>query len=392
MYRLDVIFKGYKWDPQFLDNNTIAKHILVITEEELYELETLVERLDKETTEAEQFLNKNLKTAKPLALPKQTRKELWRMKNYEASKHIRLQRYDFHPIIEGGWAVSETNSDVPGGFAEASIMPIIAMNLLEKGKYWHRDFGEIIVNALQKKTRPNGRIMFVHCTSYSDDRQAMQFLGDKLANKGFNILYGAADHLNFENNKAISVLDGNKGEVDCIFRFTPLDWLIGIKPKRWQGYFDTTTPSCNHPIAVFAQTKRFPFVWESLERNGINLSAWRKLLPETVKVSDAKNKKGFVYKPVLGRVGEGITIKEACRDDEYEKIMKEVKRKPKRYIAQKRFNSLPLNTCEGEQFHICLGVYTVEGKAAGFYSRISKTPRIDSGAADIPVLIERSKK
>lgn len=31
-YRLDVIFNCYKWDPQFLDNNTIAKYALVLTE------------------------------------------------------------------------------------------------------------------------------------------------------------------------------------------------------------------------------------------------------------------------------------------------------------------------------------------------------------------------
>ncbi len=31
-YRLDLMFKAYKWDPQFLDNNTIAKYALVITE------------------------------------------------------------------------------------------------------------------------------------------------------------------------------------------------------------------------------------------------------------------------------------------------------------------------------------------------------------------------
>ena len=39
-----------------------------------------------------------------------------------------------------------------------------------------------------------------------------------------------------------------------------------------------------------------------------------------------------------------------------------------------------------------VGSYTVEGKHAGFYARISKTNRIDSNAQDIPVIIERSKK
>ena len=36
-----------------------------------------------------------------------------------------------------------------------------------------------------------------------------------------------------------------------------------------------------------------------------------------------------------------------------------------------------------------VGSYTVEGKHAGFYARISKKPRIDSYAEDIPVIIER---
>ena len=391
-YRLDIIFNCYKWDPQFLDNNTIAKHILVITEEEHKELEKLTEKLDKETIEAEEFLNNNLKLAKPLALPRQINNEIKKMKNYNPGKHIRLMRYDFHPTIEGKWAISEVNSDVPGGFAEASLIPQVAANLFKGNNYWYKNFGDIITNAIVGKTKQGGTIMFVHCTSYSDDRQLMQFLGDKLSNLGFNIIYAAADHLRFENNEAISILDGNMGKIDTIFRFTPLEWLIGIKPKKWQGYFDTTTTSCNHPIAMFAQTKRFPLVWDTLENLGVKLSTWRELLPETLEVKDGKNKEGFIFKPACGRVGEGIGIKEACLDDEYEKILKDVKKHPKQYLAQKKFNSKPLTSDEGENFHVCLGSFSVEGKAAGYYARISKTPRIDSNAADIPVLIERSKK
>jgi len=363
-YRLDVIFEGYKWDPQFLDNNTIAKHVLVITEEEHKELERLTEELEKETTQAEKMLLSNLKIAKPLALPRQIRKELIKMKNYQEDKHVRLMRFDFHPIDDGGWAISEVNSDVPGGFAEASLMPRIAAEVLENESYWHMDFGEILSNAISEKVKPGGNIMFVHCTSYSDDRQVMQFIGDKLKNRGFNSIYAAADHLRFENKEAISILNGNECKVDAIFRFTPLEWLIGIKPKRWQGYFDTITPSCNHPIAMFAQTKRFPLVWNALEKLGVSLSTWRELLPETLEVKDVKNKGGFIYKPACGRVGEGISIREACKEDEYEKIIKDVKKHPKKYIVQKKFNSRKLISEEGESFHVCLGSYSVSGKAA----------------------------
>ena len=387
-YRLDVIFRAYKWDPQFSDVNTLSRHALVISEEENAELERLTEQLDRETAMAEQALGANLGLAKPLALPRKARKELPRVQSYQEHRHIRLMRFDFHPIAGGGWAVSEVNSDVPGGFAEASEMPKITAALFEGRGFWCKDFGETITRTVLEKVKSGGCAMLVHCTSYSDDRQVMQFLGDRLEGAGFRVLYGAADHLRFENNKAISILDGNSCEVDAIIRFTPLEWLIRMKPKRWEGFFDTITPSCNHPIAIFAQTKRFPFVWDALEKIGVPLPTWRELLPETLEVRHAKNKSGFLFKPALGRVGEGVAIKEACRGNEYRKIIKDVKRHPKRYVAQKKFHSLPLACDDGGSYHVCIGSYSVEGKAAGYYARISTSPRIDSCAEDIPVLIE----
>ena len=80
-YRLNLMFDCYKWDPQFLDNNTVAKHALVITEEEHEEIKRITEAIDKETINAENFLNKNLYMAKPLALPKKIYSELKKINN-----------------------------------------------------------------------------------------------------------------------------------------------------------------------------------------------------------------------------------------------------------------------------------------------------------------------
>lgn len=390
-YRLNLMFECYKWDPQFLDHNTIAKYALVITEAEHEELRRLTEALDVETRAAEEFLNQNSDLARPLALPRSVSREIKKMRNYDSAGHVRLMRYDFHPTVDGKWAVSEVNSDVPGGFAEGSLMPQAALDALGKvngANLRYINFGDSLVAAIQKKVVKGGRIMLVHCTSYSDDRQVMQFLGDRLKEKGFQVIYAAADHLRFKEQKAFSILDGNEGEIDGIIRFTPLEWLTEIKPKRWQGYFDTITPSCNHPVAIYAQTKRFPLVWDALEARGLCLSNWRALLPDTLEVKDAKGKEGYIFKPACGRVGENISIKEACSGDEYRKIMTEVKRHPKKYLAQKQFHSMPLTGENGEAFHVCLGSYTVDGGHAGYYARISNSPRIDSNAADIPVLIE----
>ena len=119
------------------------------------------------------------------------------------------------------------------------------------------------------------------------------------------------------------------------------------------------------------------------------MKTWKELLPETLEVKKAEEKEGYIYKPVYGRVGERIAIKEACRDDEYEKILQDVKKHPNQYILQKKFQSKPLKSDEGKEYHICIGSYVINGKHAGYYARISSYPRIDSYAADIPVLIER---
>ena len=388
-YRIDAMFDCYKWDPQFLDSNTISKHALVLTKQEARSLARLTELLDQETRDAELFLNTHLSLAKKLRLPKKLLPELKRMKNYDPKRHIRLTRYDFHPTKEGEWAISEVNSDVPGGFAEASLLPKLVLQYLKSNKVESIDFGSHLVKALSKKIKKKGTVFFVHCTSYSDDRQVMQYLGDQMEQRGYHALYGAIDHLRFQNQEAISILDGHQGKVDGIVRFTPLEWVKDIKPKTWSGYFDTTTPSCNHPIAIFAQTKRFPFVWDQLESYGLSFSTWRKLLPNTIEVTK-KVPPGYLYKPAWGRVGEKISIQEACEEGEYQKILKEVKRHPKRYILQKQFSSQLLESPEGEWFHVCIGSYAVDGKHAGFYARMSRKLRIDSDAEDIPVLIERT--
>ena len=391
-YRLNAMFDCYKWDPMFYDSNTLAKYVLILSEQENKELIQLTENLDKETRLAEEYLNKDKKLSKKLNLPKKVREQIKNMQNYDKKNNIRLMRYDFHPDIEGNWIVTEVNSDVPGGFAESSLLPDLARKTINKKELTYTSFGERMVEEINKKLHKKGTIMMVHCTCFSDDRQVMQYMGDRLQKEGYDIIYGAADHINFNNKKAYCILDNNNKKIDLIFRFTPIEWLIQMKPRRWDGYFNSETVSCNHPIAIYAQSKRFPFTWDELEKNGISMKTWKKLSPETIEVNKLKNKEGFIYKPVYGRVGEKISIKEACRDDEYNKILKDVKLHPKQYLAQKKFLSKPLKGENNEEYHICIGSYTIEGKHAGFYARMSKYPRIDSYAADIPVLIESRVK
>lgn len=388
-YRLQAMFDCYKWDPQFCDNNTLAKYVLVLTKKENKEIIEFTKELEKETSLAEEYLNQNFKIAKKLALPKKILKQIPNMKSYNKTKNIRLMRYDFHPDINGNWVVTEVNSDVPGGFAESSLLPELARKIINNSELEFVSFGEKMIEVINKKLNKTGTIMMVHCTCFSDDRQVMQYMGDRLKKEGYKIIYGASDHISFKYKQAYCILDGNEEKIDLIFRFTPLEWLIQMKPRKWNGYFNTNTISCNHPISIYAQSKRFPLIWNELEKANIKMTTWKKLLPETLEVKNLGQKKGFIYKPVFGRVGEKISIKEACRGNEYKKIMQDVKKHPKQYLAQKKFESLPLSGENEEKYHVCIGSYIIDGEHAGYYARVSEYPRIDSYAADIPVLIEK---
>ena len=110
-------------------------------------------------------------------------------------------------------------------------------------------------------------------------------------------------------------------------------------------------------------------------------------MPETLDPRSRPHEDGWIYKPALGRVGEGISIAEAIPHKELAQIQKAAHKNPRHWIAQRRFKSQPISADSGESYHVCIGVFTVDGINAGLYGRISPYPRIDANAIDIPILI-----
>lgn len=404
-YRYQTIFKAYKWDPQVGDHNTVANQVLLMEEETAKQLELWAEQLSQETIQMEEAFLDKPSLAKQLGLPKKIIKALKQITrnssdkftnsavsktaSYDMSQNVRLMRFDFHPTSDG-WAVSEVNSDVPGGLAEASVLPRIACQYFN-GYQAHKNIAQSLYEAFLDKTSKEATIAFVHATSYADDRQVMEFLSDYFIKQGYQTVLAAPDHITWNQGKAYCNMDGNVGPIDGITRFFPLEWLTNLpKSSDWRGYYTTATPSCNHPIAIYTQSKRLPLVWDEL---GVNISTWKQLLPRTIDPKLVhRNDSSWIYKPALGRVGEGISIREAITEKERLKIEKSVRKHPRDWVAQQKFTSQPLINEKGEHFHLCVGVFTVNGKSAGFYGRISPYARIDDRAKDIPILVKGRDK
>jgi len=383
-YRYDVIFKAYKWDPQVGDSNTVAKYVVLMNRDTAELLGRLAEQLSEETMQMEEALAQKLYLAKKLGLPNEIKKALTRLSNYDRSRNVRLMRFDFHPT-KIGWMISEVNSDVPGGLAEASVLPAVATRYFN-GYSPHKNVADSILVAFQHKMKPGGVAAFVHATSYADDRQVMQFLGDTFGQNGYQTLYAAPDHIKWIDKKAVNTIKGLEGNVDSIIRFFPLEWLANLPQKKtWLGHYDCDTVSCNHPISILTQSKRLPLIWDELD---VDIPTWKALLPPTVDPKHMhRQADDWILKPALGRVGEGISIKGAASENECKLIEKAVRKRPQNWVAQQMFHSQPLTTENGEDYHLCIGVFTVDGKSAGFYGRMNPYPHIDARAKDIPVLV-----
>jgi hypothetical protein len=94
----------------------------------------------------------------------------------------------------------------------------------------------------------------------------------------------------------------------------------------------------------------------------------------------------WVLKPAWGRVGDGVGIAGLTEEREYAKILREARRRPGGWAAQERFEAAPVETDGGPRYP-CIGVYTVEGRAAGAYGRLSERPLIDPRAQEAAVLV-----
>jgi glutathionylspermidine synthase len=381
-----AIFDFCKWDIQCEDHSVLAPFPLLLERETATYLNETAEALTREALAAEAEILQSPDLIERLGLPRALRKVLQkRVSGMEGARDVRVMRFDFHPTPEG-WKISEVNADVPGGFIEASGWNSL---FAEKwpGTSAPPDTSEFYARAIREAAGPHGLVAFVHATAYSDDRQVMQFLARRFADFGMRTCLLSPSHLHWEDERAAISASFASGRPDAIVRFFPADWLPNLSVENcWKPYFySSKIPLSNPGSAMVLQTKRFPLVWDELRTD---LSTWRSLLPETRAAGEFNTTldDSWVLKPALGRVGEGIGIRGITPADNFQKIIQEAIRRPEQWVAQKRFAILPVDTESGEKFP-CIGVFTIGGKAAGFYGRIADGPIITQHAQDVAVLV-----
>jgi glutathionylspermidine synthase len=384
--RRRAIFDCCKWDPQVGDVATVADRPLVLTAAAWTELATLTRQLAGEVLSAEEELSQRPELQGDLGLPRSVVSALGRGAGSRTPAIARLVRFDFH-YTDSGWRISEANTDVPGGMNEASGLASLMTPYYDDTAI-AGDAAGVYARALAGTSGSRPHVALAHATAYTDDRQVMTYLARRLSELGVRTSLISPAHLRWRDGCAYTETDWASERVDAIARFFPAEWLPNLPEAcGWTRFFhDSSSPLSNPASAVLTQSKRFPLVWDSLRTK---LPTWSRLLPETRDPRDApwQSDDGWVLKPALGRVGEGVGMRDVVSPAEWRKIERDVRRAPRHWIAQRRFVPRPLVT-RGAVLHPSVGVYAVDGCVAGAYGRLARRPLIDAQAMDTAVLVE----
>ena len=384
--RRELVFRCGKWDPQTGDHPAWVDFPIVLSKATWSELTRLAETLAEETLAVEQRILASPRACALLGLPRAVRRALW-ASGAPAPEMFRVMRFDFHPTEEG-FCVSEVNSDVPGGFIEAS-----ALTRLFVQHFSDCELGAdplfALGDAFEVRLERGARIGLVHATAYTDDRQVMLALAQSLRAKDFDPVLLSPENLAWDEGRAVSRASWRSGRLDALFRFFPAEWLPNLGGRSgYETFFrGARTPACNPAWALISQSKRLAVAARAIDAFP---EIWAALQPETrdPRTVPADDRDQWVLKPALGRVGDSIGRRGLTPPKELKAIERAARWFPGEWAAQRWFRAVPLESPHGLVYP-CFGVFVVDGRAAGVYGRLSPRPLIDATAQDVPVLVRR---
>ncbi len=400
-----------KWDPQIGDVSTLADFPLLIDAATWQELSRLAEAASRELMAAEAEIARRPELHRMLAVPGRIRRLLRNREKFaepSAARSVssfaspRVLRFDFHWTPEG-WRISEVNSDVPGGYTESSSFTKLMAEQFA-GTAPAGDPAAAWTAALAACAQPGSAVALVYAPGYLEDLQIVAYLADRLAEKGFRTYLATPRQIRFLDGRAFLESVSHRGPVDLpvdlVVRFFQAEWLASLPAKLREPWFvdesetgavgrdRTETPIVNSSLAIFTESKRFPLIWDRLQTP---LPTWRAILPETRDPRDVnwRREAGWVMKTAYCNTGDQVCFRELLPAAQWRKICRQIRWRPGQWIAQRRFSTTAIDSPAGKIFP-CLGVYTVNGKAAGIYGRYSSNALVDFSAVDVAVLVEGS--
>jgi hypothetical protein len=382
--RRKTMLEGCKWDVQVGDVTALAPFPLVMKRSVWRQLARQAEKLDAEAVAAEEEISRRPDLLHRLGLPRALRKALAADEPLTPAAG-RVVRFDFHLTTEG-WRISEGNSDVPGGFSEAShftgFMAGHFPHLMPAGDPAAAWCGALAASAA------GGPVALLSAPGLMEDHQVVAFLAAGLNARGCATHLAKPEQVFWHAGQAHLRTQWYRGPLAAVVRFYQAEWLPRFAAHPgWQHFFrGGKTPVANPPLGILSESKRFPLLWNDL---ATPLPTWRALLPAACdpRARPWFDDPGWLLKTAYCNTGEAVCIRHLLTPWPWWQVKLQARLAPGGWVAQRCFESVPVPTPLGPR-HVCVGIYTVNGKAAGAYARLAGKPLIDHTAVDVALLLD----
>lgn len=374
-----------KWDTQVGDCSVLCEHPLVIRSGEWDNLCAAAEGLAAETEQQEVRVLNSPRDLAEIGIPRKL-SEVLRRSAGRVTPNLRLMRFDFH-LTDVGWRVSEVNSDVPGGWREGSSLP-----QLYRPFYAGLDCPDSPLDAWGRAIEsiaPRGHIALLSAPGYLEDQQVLRtFRTELLARKIASSLIQSPAALEWSHTGGCRLLRSGIA-VSAIIRFYQIEWLCALSRRTgWQRLLESwDIPVFNPTISAISESKRFPLLFQG----SMSCPTWRAFLPECRDPREISvDWDSWVLKACFSNTGDDVLLVGDLPRKQKQTAIRRAQRRPFEWVAQRRFNTVSLETIRGAVFP-CVGVFVVAGRAAGAYVRLSTHQVTDGAALETPLLIDRTE-
>lgn len=291
-----------------------------------------------------------------------------------------------------GFLACEINADCPGGHNEAAGLPALAR---AAGFHRHHDPTTVLEDLADRLVResggpgsPLGDIAIVFCTAYAEDLQVCAIVERAVRRKGgrtsrmpVTALYSVADSL-FARGRRVSV----------IYRYLPTEYLEGAKnaPAIARAVRAGKVRVVASFAEMFAQSKAsFARAWALLGPERLeDVIPRTELAPAVTDDELVADRRRWVLKRALGRVGDQVFVGALHDDDDWRAIVRAVREaEGEVWVAQRYAPQVTVGTPWGERY-VTLGVYLLDGVFAGYFARLSPESHASHEALVLPVFVE----
>jgi glutathionylspermidine synthase len=374
-------FQYHKWDTFACGALRVVPESIVLTRQQHELIVSMTERLASILRGIEDRVKHDAKALRRIGIPPKVAELI----GIEAESPMQLARYDFFPTPEGGWAVSEFNEDVPGGFNEIIAGERLLPNYHPGFQFVDR-FAETFLDAIPSE----GRVAFMYATGYSEDLQHMLVLQQLLEERGQTSLLCSPRHLKSRFGR-LSV-DGQR--IDAVVRFYPGEWYPLLPNRRAWCRAVTKIPMMNPLRRLISQSKAVFDLWD---QPGIVSKDDRDFLhtvaPETrcFRPEDEAilldQPSQWVIKENFGRMGENVVMGSLVPSEHWQAAIQYAKAKPADHVIQRCFGVVPMQFSNG-LLYPAIGAFVINGRFAGYYSRVAAEPFLTHQATYVPTVID----